>query len=253
MSSHTSLWIRLGRVPKDGMPLDDCQDAAEYDEERWRFAVADGATESWNSALWARLLVESYVAEIDPTPPWATWLPDLRARWTAQTEQARGPAELDWFLEDRYALGAYATFLGVTLLPFPDPDDGGFSWVALALGDTCLFQIRGEQLVLAFPVGRSADFNSVPWLVGSRGSDEVPVSQGQNLAGRLLPGDRLLLMTDALACWFLTCCERGEKPWLRLLTILHADGFASWVQGLRTAHQLRNDDTTVLALKVPLE
>jgi hypothetical protein len=262
MSGNDSLWARLERVPREGTTLDDCQDAGAYDLDRRRFAVADGATESWNARLWAQLLTDSYVQHPDPVPSWGAWLPELRQRWTEATDAAlfdsrsaashgaTGPAELDWFLEDRYALGAYATFLGVTLMPFPDPDEGGFSWVALALGDTCLFQVRHDQLVLAFPIGRSADFNSVPWLVGSRGGDEIPLARSMNLAGRLLPGDRLFLMTDALSCWFLGCCERGEKPWQRLLTILNAGGFASWVGGLRSGHQLRNDDTTVLAIRV---
>src|SRR5262249_4841550 len=153
MSGHDLFWVREERVPREGRTLDECQDAVAIDLSRHRFAVADGASESWNAALWARLLVETYTQLPDPAPAWGPWLQDLRQRWTEETDRSRasGPAELDWFLEDRYALGAYATFLGLALTPFPDPDDGGFSWIALALGDTCIFQVRGDTLVSSFP------------------------------------------------------------------------------------------------------
>jgi len=246
------LWVRLVRVPRAG--ADETQDAADFDLDRLRFAVADGATESWNAGPWARLLVEGYVEQDDPVPAWSTWLPLLRDVWQIRTddELAATQGKLDWFLEERYQLGAYATFLGLFLRP--DHDGLGYSWLALAVGDSCLFQVRDDALVAAFPVERSADFTSVPWLIGSRGGDDVPTAHGLSLAGRLVPGDRLWLMTDALACWFLAAAERDDSPWRRLQALLDGDepvrAFEEWLDERRAAGEIRNDDTTLLAITV---
>ncbi len=254
LAAAPPLWVRLVRVPRTGSSLEECQDAADFDLDRHRFAIADGATESWNSGIWAQMLCADYVRLREPAPAWAAWLPDLRHAWQVATdhELARDPAEMDWFLEDRYHLGAYATFLGLYLRP--DADALGFSWLALAVGDSCLFQIRNDALVVAFPLERSADFNSVPWLIGSRGGDDIPTTHGVNLAGQLVPGDRLWLMTDALACWFLGQVEKEEAPWRRLQAILDGarpiDAFQAWLGEQRASQRIRNDDTTLLAITV---
>lgn len=246
--------VRLVSIPREGSTDEECQDAADFDLERYRFAIADGATESWNAGSWARLLVGRYVELHDPAPNWGEWLPDLRERWRGATDQelAEGPGGLDWFLEERYNLGAYATFLGLFLRP--DADYLGFSWQALAVGDSCLFQIRGDAIVAAFPMDHSREFNSVPWLIGSRSSDDIPTAHGQSVAGRLIPGDRLWLMTDALACWFLHAAENEEAPWRRIQAILDGtrpiEMFRAWLAEQRTVQRIRNDDTTLLSIQV---
>jgi hypothetical protein len=60
-------------------------------------------------------------------------------------------------------------------------------------------------------------------------------------------GDVLLLMTDALAHWFLTEAEAGRRPWETLAARTDED-FAPWLDGLRQARQLRNDDVTLVSI-----
>jgi hypothetical protein len=69
-------------------------------------------------------------------------------------------------------------------------------------------------------------------------------------SGDALPGDRLLLMTDALSRWFLTAAEAGEQPWLLVENMLGQpdERFAEWVGKARAARLLRNDDTTLVAV-----
>src|SRR5207237_3291793 len=101
--------------------------------------------------------------------------------------------------------GAFATFLGLVV------EEAG--WHALAVGDSCLFQVRDGGLLRAFPLTRAADFGNSPHLVGSRapgpGGTHPP---GLRKQGDRRPGDRLWLMTDALAQWFLRDAEAGRAP-----------------------------------------
>ena len=69
------------------------------------------------------------------------------------------------------------------------------------------------------------------------------------------PGDRLYLMTDALAQWFLHAQEQGGRPWQDVASALAAPqpdaAFAAWIEALRGREALRNDDVTLLALGLP--
>jgi hypothetical protein len=61
-------------------------------------------------------------------------------------------------------------------------------------------------------------------------------------------------MTDALAQWCLVEQERGKNPWEELEGVL-ADpscrgGFVEWIEGLRSARGFRNDDVTLLAIRL---
>src|SRR5262245_52511752 len=98
------------RLPRKGHPGDECQDAAAGDAERGRFAVADGATESAHAGLWARLLVETFVAArngADGMP----WLGEAQQRWAVITRRRPGDPEPPWYLETGLRQGAFATFL----------------------------------------------------------------------------------------------------------------------------------------------
>ncbi len=147
-----ALGYRVFRLPRQGYVLEECQDASAGDPERGRFAIADGAAESPYSALWARLLVEEFVRQSERLPRWANWLPSLQERWAAAGEPANGrrrladgtgDAGVPWYLEPGLIQGAFATFLGVVIEET--------NWHALAVGDSCLFQVRaGRTCALRF-------------------------------------------------------------------------------------------------------
>jgi hypothetical protein len=177
------------RLPRRGHAADECQDAAAADPDRGRFAVADGATESAFAGPWAQLLVDGFVTTdgaLDGLP----WLPEARRRWAAAVRPTLEAPAVPWYLDAGLRQGAFATFLGLVV------DDAG--WEALAVGDSCLFQVRRESLVEAFPLGCAGDFGSTPWLLGARAEGHHAVRR----RGDGQPGDRLWLMTDALAQWF---------------------------------------------------
>jgi hypothetical protein len=237
------LFCQAFSLPKHGHSAEEYEDAAAADTRRGRFAIADGAAESSFAALWARLLVTGFAAaESGDLDPWLDWLPPLQQRWDA-TVSGRA---LPWYAEMKLQQGAFATFLGVVV--------EGARWRALAVGDSCLFQIRGGHLHRAFPLSSPVEFGTTPWLVGSRSScGEALEDRSQRAEGDWLTGDRLWLMTDALALWFLEEADRRSWPWLELEGLLRApvprDAFVAWVGKLRDAHRLRNDDVTLMVVQ----
>jgi hypothetical protein len=105
----------------------------------------------------------------------------------------------------------------------------------------------------SFPVTHACDFADSPWLIGSRGFSPVMMAlREERLESDLAVGDRLWLMTDALAHWFLQAVEAGKCPWEMLQSLTQGptanERFFAWIAALRTTRQLRNDDVTLLGV-----
>ncbi|NMO15871.1 hypothetical protein HPC49_26945 [Pyxidicoccus fallax] len=201
-------------------------------------AVADGATESLFSGHWARLLAGAFASgEVRDARGLLAALPGLQARW----HQHVAGKSLPWYAEEKLRDGAFATLLGVRV-------DAG-TWSALAVGDSCLFQLREGRLSRSFPLEQSAAFGASPFLLSTHVHQNARVEpQVRTAAGDLREGDTLLLMTDALACWFLAEHERGRAPWAELPGSLEA--FSTFLGRLRREKVIRNDDCTLMRLSV---
>ncbi len=225
---------RVLHQPKHGHSADEYEDAFAADPQAGRFAVADGASESSFAGLWARLLVEGFVQAAP------NWLEAVRRTWAARVDGA----SLPWYAEAKRADGAFATLLGLVVTQG--------RWHGLAVGDSCLFQVRQDRLIEAFPLGRSAEFGNRPRLIGSRSAGGAGQDVHAERQGTWQPGDQLLLMTDALAQWFLRRHEAGQRPWQEFVRFT-ADAeaaFAAWIESRRADDGLRNDDVTLVLIGV---
>lgn len=227
---------------KDGNAPDEYEDAVAGDPNAGRFAMADGASESSFASLWAKLLVEGFVATT--TQVTREWLVPLRQRWAEAVDQL----ELDWFGEEKRDRGAFATFLGLEVNEARSEEG---DWRAVAVGDCCLFQVRDANLMAMFPVESSAEFGNRPALIGSRGGGERDgLMRAKHTVGRWQKGDRVLLMTDALAEWFARWHEQRREPWDRLLDKAAEStvAFRTYIEQLRVEKELKNDDVTLLVI-----
>lgn len=231
-------------VPKRGNSADEYEDAFAGNPQVGRFAIADGASESSFASNWAKLLVEGFTHPASQPAAAKNWLEPLRQRWSKEVDQL----ELPWYAEQKRELGASATFLGLILKHSAKTAAG--IWLAFGVGDCCFFHLHNEQIVKAFPMTRSQDFGNQPALLNSRlaSTSSTRTVQKQD-RGKWAAGDRLLLMTDALAQCFLHRYEEGRKPWKSIERLLAhstpAKAFSSWIDKLREQSGMRNDDVTL--------
>jgi hypothetical protein len=238
LPADTKLDWTAYRLPRRGNSEAECEDAYAADAEAGQFAVADGASESAFALPWAEALAAGYVAH---RGPWSRWLPAARATW----ESARESDAMPWYVETKFMDGAFATLLGLALRRAGA--DGRRRWRALAVGDSCLFQIRRDRLHRAFPIKRAAEFGNRPALLGSR--PQTARCKRCRVTGTWRLGDTFLLMTDALAQWFLEEAAGGRQPWDQLRWAQSAAAFAEFVNERREVGRLRNDDTTLLWIR----
>jgi hypothetical protein len=222
-------------VAKRGNTAAEYEDAFAGHPKAGRFALADGASESAFAGAWARILVRTYVRQ---PGSWSEWLPLARRRWRAQVEGK----ELPWYAEAKVEEGAFATLLGLAF--------EAHGWEAEAVGDCCVFQVRGDHLRRAFPMRHARDFSNRPHLLGSRSRGNTQLrTKRTHCHGEWAAGDVLYLMTDALAQWFLTQVEDRRRPWEEIHGINNPTRFAGWVENLRRAGTLRNDDVTLVRIR----
>lgn len=269
-------------VPKAGSRADECEDAGGVwlGEPRTGSdgvvvtslyaSVSDGASESLLARAWAQRLVTDAIESMSLSELWWQHSPefvrDLMVRaaghwdryleWYQADRTARG-RPIAWYERPGLEKGAFATVLGVEIQSVMSDDGAAWRWHAFALGDSCLFQLRDGAVCGAFPVGDLAEFGITPQLLGSRNRDVELVSDRVSLTeGELLPGDELLLVSDALAAWlFAASDDSGALAGEELAAV--SDGglecFTEWVDGQRECGRMRNDDVTLIRIQVRAE
>ena len=266
---------------KSGSSERECEDAAYY----WQSdeagvdsagravaslyaAVSDGASESLLARDWALLLVADAVESMRLAGDWweelSTFVRDLMDRsalhWDAflaryQAERAAQGRPITWYEQPGLEKGAFATVLGAEIRATVLEDGTTrWAWYSFALGDSCLFQLRDGRLLDSFPLRTAEEFGITPQLLGSRNHDARLVADRMRVAhGELLPGDELLLATDALAAWFLSREAGGEAEQAAALPAFAAfdrQDFAEWVDDQRARARMRNDDVTLVRARV---
>ena len=262
-------------LPKQGSTRLECEDALEQwpssdsgDEVTGDFlvaAISDGASESALAKDWSKMLVRDVVARASadrdllggPTAGFAGLVAELVDNWERHLydyvkRRNESDKPVQWYEEPKFERGAFATLLAVQVER--SADTGVCSWQAAALGDSCLFQVRDGRLLISFPLSDPRDFGTTPNLFGSRNRDsELIVSRTHFTSGTVEQGDCLLMMTDALAAWFLSLGDGLPEELVRLTDFSRQNdlaGFETWVTSLRVSGQLHNDDVALVHIDV---
>jgi serine/threonine protein phosphatase PrpC len=209
-----------------------------------RFAISDGATESSFSKEWSKFLVCAYKNKPFDKEHLPETLKSISETWQSEVSSI----DLPWYAQQKADIGAFATFLGVTI------NQEKMSFEAVAIGDCTLFQIRNEELIFSFPISSVEDFGNTPNLFASNWKYQPELEKGVLYCNKdLLPEDILLLATDALSAWIFKHEKIKEKPWNRLISILGMNDyktfFEEWLSNQRENNEIKNDDVTLLIIK----
>ncbi len=241
--------VRSFVLQKEGNSVEECEDTIDFSLESRRFAVSDGATESVFSDFWSQNLVRQFLSgsEFPTADNFQDWLVPVQEEWKNQIDWDNLP----WFTEQKIKYGAYAAFAGIEFSSRTQLDEGRESlfFKAVAVGDCCMFQIRDDSLIHSFPIKDSHAFDNQPHLLSSSpGGNPHLQNQVFNLSGNCLPGDKFILASDAMACWFLSQFEAGERPWETLEFLNEQIDFEVFVMTQRHEGWLKNDDTALMIL-----
>jgi len=261
-----NIWLDNFSAPKFGNTAEEVEDTFCPKNEdviirnNIFIALADGATDGTFSKYWAECLVSTFCNNYKDDFP--CFIEESFARWDTWKRdyinlRNDNNKPLYWYEEAGFLRGSFSTLLGLHLIQTDNENSG--KWKAVAIGDTCLFQIRNKQLIHKFPISNSIEFNTHPTLVSSNRELNNHLKDAVlETEGRWETGDDFYLMTDALSSWFLCNCEKGESPW-EILKTLYKSGddfpstyeyFPTWIEKLRIQKYLHNDDVTLLRINI---
>jgi hypothetical protein len=242
MSDNCGISMRCLTVPKAGETRSDDFVAVSPSDEGGLLCVSDGATESSYSAEWAEILVNGLRRWsgdfINERPELEALLHNLQEEWNEIVPWDR-LRELGYPFLPKAQRGAHASVLAVRIR------DG--LWEAVAVGDCNLFIIdRAARCVLSWPAQRHTEFGSSPVLLSSiLGANGLVLDNWlRTIAGKLLPGETLIICSDAVAAFLL---ERNDPClWDELLCIDALDNqfFGTWIDAMRS-RGMKNDDCSV--------
>jgi hypothetical protein len=123
------------------------------------------------------------------------------------------------------------------------------SWKAIALGDTCLLHRRGDVLVKSLPLTRSESFNNSPILVASNCAlHENSMKSVVIDSGSCESGDVLLLMSDAVASWYLKGFENDDLE--DHFFAQPDDELIAFFDRERLTGRIRNDDLAIVRIEI---
>jgi len=233
-------------IAKAGNTAAECEDAYAWASDDFAdyFSVSDGATESSFSREWAKELVHDFVDRSISTHSIVNpsnlndWLLPLQRNWANWLASQN----LVWFAKRKAEQGTFATLIGLII-------QQDLQWEAFAVGDSCLFVVRDGNLKHSFPLTKSNELGYRPYLIGTLRQTELP-AVARHLTDIAQQGDRLYVVTDALAGWILASLEDRQNPWVQLDQILSHSAFSAWVEILRDRREIVNDDTTLLHIEI---
>jgi hypothetical protein len=245
----TVIRTRSFMLPKSGHSLFECEDAVGVNPTVNRYAVADGATEAFDAGNWARRLARNWV-QADGRLTAAEFWSWLESEGQRHTDSWNG-ADLSWYAEEKARSGSFAAFVGVQLELAPN----SIGWKAVALGDSCLLQLRAGLVIKSLPVLDSASFGFAPVLAPTNTSlqssamTEIVVDSGE-----LNRGDALLLVSDAVAAWYLSLAEqKNDEKQSQFESLLNRDGdshLEEFFARERETGKIKDDDVAIVRIEV---
>jgi hypothetical protein len=210
-------------------------------ERKGIYALSDGASISFDSAAWARIVAIAYVRNPQVTTQWLT---DAIEEFSRKYDRDALP----WMAQAAFDRGSFASLLGIQLR-------GTDSIEVFAIGDSQALLCEGDAIISMFPYSVSTQFTNSPMLLStSRAAnvflkeDGYPESRTVFWDAEGLGSPAVYCMTDALAQWVLERKEEGNSPVKLLQSLTTVRQFRSFVQAERASGRMKRDDTTLLVL-----
>ena len=237
-------WLFAGSCPKNFEEPAPNEDQFGFSANGERCAVCDGASESYNSRLWASVLCQRYLDDPAVGPE---WLALAREQYLAGTDMEA----MSWSQSAAFERGSFSTLLGV------ERGLGGTGARVLAIGDSAALLVDDGRLVEAWPFADPERFKERPTLLSTNGAlNGFLLEEGfterhtRFLDLRGLRSPMLLCMTDALAEWALRTALLGDGGLVELAAISDEQGLRDLVAREREARRMRVDDSTLITFSM---
>ena len=201
-------------------------------------ALGDGASESYDSQTWARLLTQAYVLDRQVSEQWV-------ADQVRVYLDSVDVASLSWSRQAAFERGSFSTLLGLELAP------NGWDVDILSIGDSLAVHVRNGVILKSFPFQHAEEFDVRPQLLSTLPTANAFVGAPNffthnSVTWQIEGGDQILLVTDAVGHWILT--HKEALPDLHGIASIAE--FEQLVIAMRGDRSMRLDDSTLLRILI---
>jgi predicted CopG family antitoxin len=225
-----------GLIPKELSYPDAIEDCFAMDESGLKLALCDGASESFDSRSWARLLSD-YFTRGRQSKDWFS--PVIK-----EYLEKHPLNNLSWSKQAAFERGSFSTLLRLELYP------AVMKLNITALGDTVAVLTDGYKRIETFPYKKSEEFQQRPYLLSTNREDNVSFYKK---IWKLNSSSIVICMTDALAEWAFRSEELASPVWDILINIRSDDELIKLVQTNREQKKMRVDDASLIVLSIATE
>ncbi|GLV58005.1 hypothetical protein KDH_48390 [Dictyobacter sp. S3.2.2.5] len=232
-----------------------CEDAYGISPGDGLLAVADGVGTTLFSNVWARHLVDHFLAVplLSEDPFEVEWW--LRVA-QEQFQQSLPPLDgMPWNVKQKVQNeGSFSTLATLRMLATAgEGEHASLQAQMLVFGDSCIFIHKAAAAaVLSFPLAQVSDFDQPPISLPSKLSAfHRYFHRAQTHCIDLQAGDRVLLATDAVARWIIDAENRvGESALSAFHSIAGqtAESWLNFVAACRASGSMIDDDCTAILL-----
>jgi hypothetical protein len=215
------------------------EDKLAFSADRQRLALSDGASESYDSQLWAGLLASKFADDPSFGPEWLD-------RVVSSYQREHDFSAMSWSQQLAFDRGCFATLLGAE----HHPDENRLA--LFGVGDSVALLFAGEVLVRAWPLDQPERFRERPTLLSTlREHNAFAQAPDFESTSRLeldlsaFPNPTLACMTDALGEWALRMVREEPGRLAELLSIRTEEALTNLVVTERAAKRMRIDDSTL--------
>lgn len=219
------------------------EDVFEFSLDGQRLALSDGASESYDSQFWARMLTAKFAADPDFGEEW------LQSAVSAYVREHDLPA-MSWSQQLAFERGCFATLLTA------EHESVVNRLNLLGVGDSVAVLFDGKSLAWSWPLDDPDRFRERPTLLSTlREQNEFTRApdfddhQRETLDLSSFVDPILLCMTDALGEWTLRMWRDAPERLGELLLIRSEAQLAQLVVAERAAKRMRVDDSTLVILR----
>lgn len=230
----------LGSCPKDPGGSDINEDRCAFSEQNGTLALCDGASESFDSSVWAQILADKFALDPAVTPE---WLSDALTEYVSRHDFNA----MSWSQQASYERGSFSTLLGAQHI------QENRTVEILAAGDSLAILADGNRFVSSWPYSDPESFKERPTLFATLSEHNTFVSdadfwttRGTHFYLSALESPLLVCVTDALGEWLLRQTQSGGDGLARLLALATGDELVDLVVEERAAGRMRVDDSTLM-------
>ena len=239
-------------VPKEINYPESNEDFFNMQVNGFSCALSDGASESYDSKTWAKLLCQTFVefsrkkliGNFYKYKQTSKLITSARSKFLESFSQQ----SLSWSQQAAFDRGSFASLVGII--------DHGKSVEILAIGDTIALWQSTEESINSHFLKNSSEFANQPLLISTRkSSDDVFFPQenirwsSKKIKKKEIHDNSIFLLTDAIAVKVLDLVKDGEMTFaLNILKKNYVD-FQTWLLLERKNKRIKTDDTTIVWIK----